>query len=594
MSSGFSGGGAPEFYAATGGIRPRSATAGPQQQLYRAAQQQFQGIFLDPSASQIAQQPAPPPLNLIGKRTLSEFQQNQALNNLLLRSVRPRTYLQRSPLEFSGALPAQRFGVPLLQQLRPQPINLANGGTNPTNPTPAPAPINQGVETETKMMNRLQELEKALLDDDDNGDAASVITNANSEWSEAIQSLISPTQNPIASSSPSSSSSSSSPSSSVSVPSPAAIISKQSLVEAATAIYDGKNDVAAEILARLSSASNPRGSYEQRLMDYVLSALRARVFPAENSPPVTELFSKDHVLSTQLLYDLSPCFKLGFMAANFAILEAAAEQPAANKLHVVDFDIGQGGQYVNLIHALSTRQAGRPSAMRITAVSDFAGCEERLTAVGKQLSKVAADVRLGFEFRVVNQRPAELTRDSLGCGPDEALAVNFAFKLYRIPDESVSIENPRDELLRRAKALEPRVVTLVEQEMNANTAPFVGRVNEAFGYYGALMESIESTVQRGTSDRARVEEGLSRRVANSLACEGRDRVERCEVFGKWRARMGMAGFGPRPVSIQVVESLKARLSSGNRVNPGFTVKEEGGGVGFGWLSRTLTVASAWR
>ncbi|KAL4301874.1 hypothetical protein GQ457_10G004250 [Hibiscus cannabinus] len=87
-------------------------------------------------------------------------------------------------------------------------------------------------------------------------------------------------------------------------------------------------------------------------------------------------------------------------------------------------------------------------------------------------------------------------------------------------------ENPRDELLRRVKRLAPRVVTLVEQEMNTNTAPFASRVGEAFGYYRALFESIESTLPRENSKRVKLEEGLLREIANSVACEGRDRFER--------------------------------------------------------------------
>ncbi|KHN03668.1 Scarecrow-like protein 8 [Glycine soja] len=178
--------------------------------------------------------------------------------------------------------------------------------------------------------------------------------------------------------------------------------------------------------------------------------------------------------------------------------------------------------------------------------------------------------------------------------------VNFAFKLNKIPDESVSPENPRDELLRRVKRLAPRVVTVVEQEINGNTAPFLARVAETLSYYGALLESIEATTvgkdnSINNSDRVRLEEGLSRKLHNSVACEGRDRVERCEVFGKWRARMSMAGFELKPLSQSMVESIKARLiSANNRVNSGLTVKEENGGICFGWMGRTLTVASAWR
>ncbi|XP_030532990.1 scarecrow-like protein 8 [Rhodamnia argentea] len=635
MSSGFSGGsgggGGPEFYTATGGISARSIANAMSSINGNAASQspfrsqpQFAGIFLQPS-SQMTPQPTQPRPSLIGKRTLMEFQENPALNSLLLRSVRSKISQQSSPishLDFSAAVSppdvmsslsalsspasfsAQRYGVPLLQQLRPQPIALGNGAIHVSNQALAGVSFanvlqnrvnpNQA-ETENKMMNRLQELEKQLLNDDEDGDgdAVSVVTNTNSEWSEAIQTLISPGQKQI-SPSPTSSSSSSSPSSSLSVASPVSICSKRSLMEAATAIYDGRADVASEILTRLSAVPNPKGNSEQKLMDYMLSALKSRVSPVDNPPPVAELFNKDHMLSTQSLYDLSPCFKLGFMAANLAILEAASEQPSANKLHVIDFDVGQEGQYLNLLHALSARQAGSQSTLKITTLADNLNSEERLRLVGDRLSELAAKMGVRLEFNIVSQKLSELSRDSLGCEPDEVLAVNFAFKLYRMPDESVSVENPRDELLRRVKGLAPRVVTVVEQEMNGNTAPFMTRVGEALACYGALLESIESTVARDNSERARAEEGLSRKLRNSVACEGRDRVERCEVFGKWRARMGMAGFESKPLSQHVAESMKARLSSGSRVNPGFTVKEENGGVCFGWLGRTLTVASAWR
>jgi hypothetical protein len=448
--------------------------------------------------------------------------------------------------------------------------------------------------SEQKMMNhRLQELEKQLLDDDDEngdeGDAVSVITSTNSEWSETIQNLISPTQKPI-SPSPTSSTSSSTSSNS-SVPSPGSTCLKQSLMEAATNISEGRNDAALEILTRLAQvSSNPKGS-EERLMSYMVTTLKSRMNPSENRPPVAELFSKDHAEATQLLYEMSPCFTLGFMAASLAILEAALEDESesGNRIHVLDFDVGQGGHYVNLLHALSARRKGKPFFMKITAVSDSDGARERLGIVGKMLSREADKAGVSFAFKMAeSQKVCELTRESLGCDLDEPLAVNFAFKLCRMPDESVSTENPRDELLRRVKAMEPRVVTLVEQEMNANTAPFLARVAETSAYYGALFDSMDATVPGDNAYRVKVEEGLSRKLGNSVACEGRDRVERCEVFGKWRARMGMAGFKLRPLGRNVAEAMRALLK------PGFTVSEENGGVSFGWMGRALTVASAWR
>ncbi|KAL3753374.1 hypothetical protein ACJRO7_000724 [Eucalyptus globulus] len=306
--------------------------------------------------------------------------------------------------------------------------------------------------------------------------------------------------------------------------SPVSILWEQPLVEAATAIYEGRVDVASKILRRLSALLNPMSTSKQKLMGYMLSALKSRVSPIDYPPPVAELFTEDHVLSVRSLYDLSPCFKLGFMAANNAILEAASEQPSTNKLHVIDFDIGWEGQYYDLLDDLSMRQEGNQFTLKITALADSFYGEKRLRMLGDRLSLHAAQVRVRLVFDIVSQKPSELSRDSLGCEPDEVLAVNLAFKLYRMPDESVSAENTHDELLRRVKGLAPQVVTLVEQEMNGNTAPFPMRVEEALAYYGALLESIRSTVPRDKLKQERAEKGLSRKLGNLISCEGRDRI----------------------------------------------------------------------
>uniref|UniRef100_A0A5B7APY1 Putative scarecrow-like protein 8 n=1 Tax=Davidia involucrata TaxID=16924 RepID=A0A5B7APY1_DAVIN len=621
MSSGFSGG-APDFYTA-GGITGRSTSMNNPQAPYRSP---LAGILNDPASQIVQRRP-----DFVGKRSLAEFQnlqqqhffqqQQQALG-LYLRNVRQRTYQQHSspisplsPVDFSVSISPEsnltqisssasspaistRHGLPILQQARQQPINLCNGNgiipsSNPNFSSVSYPNLVQnrvvsnepsGQESEKKMMNRLQELEKQLLDDnDDEGDAVSVITN--SEWSETIQSLISSSQKSI-SLSPTSSSSSCSSSSA----SPPTICSKQSLLEAASAISEGKPEVATEILTRLNQVSNAKGTSEQRWTAYMASALRSRVNPTEHPPPVAELYCKEHMVSTQMLYEKSPCFKLGFVAANLAILEATSDQQL-NKLHVVDFDIGQGCQYVHLIHALAARKVDRSASVKITTFADFTnGIEERLKAVGDWLKTKAKEVGVSLNYSVLSLKICDLSLETLGVESDEALAVNLAFRLYNLPDESVTTENLRDELLRRVKGLSPNVVTVVEQEMNANTAPFVARVTEACEYYGALFDSLDATMLKDNPERVRIEEGLSRKAANSVACEGRDRVERCEVFGKWRARMGMAGFAPKPLSQQVADSLLLKLNSGTRANPGFTVKEETGRICFGWMGRTLTVA----
>ncbi|KAK3444798.1 hypothetical protein EUGRSUZ_A00766 [Eucalyptus grandis] len=369
------------------------------------------------------------------------------------------------------------------------------------------------------------------------------------------------------------------------------ILCEPLLLEAATAIDEGRVDVASEILRRLSAVRNPMSNSKQKLMGYMLSALKSRVSPIDYPPPVAELFTEEHVSSVRSLYDLSRCFELSFAAANLAIWEAASEQPSTNKLHVIDFDIGREEQYDNLLDDLCRRRKRNQLTLKITALADSIIAAERLRMLKDRLSLYAAEKGVRLAFNIVRQKLSELSRDSLGCEPDEVLAVNLAFKLYRMPDESVSAENTRDELLRRVKGLAPQVVTLVEREMNGNTAPFPMRVEEALAYYGALLESIQSRFSWKSSERARAEEGLRWKLGNSVACEGRDRVERCEVFGKWRTRMGMAGFELKPLGRDVAKSYQEIVHCQGLCE--ITVKEENGGCCFRWLGRTLTVTSAW-
>ncbi|GMH28113.1 hypothetical protein Nepgr_029956 [Nepenthes gracilis] len=607
---------------------------------------------------QLRQHQEQPPFSLIQQQLrrqqppLSLLQQQPMELGFYLRSVKQRTNYQNNASPISTLSPpldifspngniileipssvsvssGSRYGSPVCQPLAPNPITLCHvnalhNSLVPTNPPFNPNFSSSGCSTlgpnravvaqeqtpesennsSSKIMDTLQELEKQLLDDNDEDvDAVSVVTN--SEWSETLQRLMGPSpaqNNTVFSPSPTSSSSSSSCSYS-SAASPPSV--KQMISEAAAAISDGTAEASIKILSWLSQVSNSRGNSEQRLAFYMGNALRCRACPNDYPPPVVDLYGKQHIVSSYMLHDLSPCFKFGLLAANTVVLDAITT--GNGKVHIVDFDVGHGGKYLNLLRALAQRQSqtgNLDAELKITAVSTEVvrdnnitgnGIEMKSTEVVKNgLMKLAEQVGVVLKFIAVTRTIHELTRESLSCEEDEAVVVNFAFKLYRVPDESVSMENLRDELLRRVKGLRPRVVTLVEQEINCNTAPFLTRVNEALAYYGALLDSLDSTMQKDNPDRLRIEEGLGRKVANAVACEGAERVERCEVFGKWRARMRMAGFELKPLSQSVSESMRSKLNSARGGNPGFTVTEENGGVGFGWMGRTLTVVSAWR
>ncbi|GFP99811.1 scarecrow-like transcription factor pat1 [Phtheirospermum japonicum] len=342
-----------------------------------------------------------------------------------------------------------------------------------------------------------------------------------------------------------------------------------------------------DILEKRVSVS---GEPLQRLSAYVLEGLRARLLSSGsviyrklkcNEPKGSELMSYMHVL-----YQICPYYKFAYMSANVIIAEAMENE---TRVQIIDFQIAQGSQWIPFIQALSRRPGG-PPVLRITGIDDPQSAYARgggLGSVGERLSRVAKSCGVPFEFR------CEAQPSKLEVRRGEALAVNFPYVLHHVPDESVSTANHRDRLLRLVKSLSPKIVTLVEQESNTNTAGFVRRFREAVDYYAAMFESIDAAA-RPRDDRVRVsaeEHCVARDVVNIIACEGSERVERHELFGKWRLRLAMAGFCPVRLSSSVSGTVRDMLKE---YSSNYRVAEGNGALYLGWKNRALVTSSAWR
>ncbi|KAA8523778.1 hypothetical protein F0562_010201 [Nyssa sinensis] len=145
-----------------------------------------------------------------------------------------------------------------------------------------------------------------------------------------------------------------------------------------------------------------------------------------------------------------------------------------------------------------------------------------LRSVGRRLKAISEKFKIPVEFHAVLVFAPDITKDMLDVRPGEALAVNFPLQLNHAPDESVDVNNPRDELLRMVKSLSPKVVTLVEQESNINTAPFFPRFLETLEFYTAMFESINVTLPRDRKESINVEQHcLARDIVNIIACRAR-------------------------------------------------------------------------
>lgn len=447
---------------------------------------------------------------------------------------------------------------------------------------------------------KLQELERELLNDNED-DAFSVDENMDidGEWADSIKNLVLPNSPKESSSDSNLSRISSNKESHVMNPVSSTHTSqnqkaKQMLFDCAALISEGNMKEANSIISKLRQTVSIQGDPLQRLAAYMVEGLAARIETSGRGlykalkckePPTT-----DRLSAMQILFEVCPCFKFGFMAANDAIAEVFKDEEG---VHIVDFDINQGSQYITLIQALGNRTSKSPH-IRITGVDDPETVQRTvggLKIIGQRLEKLAESHGVPFEFHAVAVKTEDVTPSMLACRSSEALVVNFAFQLHHMPDESVSTVNQRDQLLRMVKSLKPKLVTVVEQDVNTNTAPFFPRFVEAYNYYSAVFESLDVTMPRDSPDRMNVERHcLARDIINIVACEGEDRIERYEVAGKWRARMTMAGFKPYPLSTRVNGTIRTLLKT---YCDRYKVKEEGGGLQFGWEDKILIVASAW-
>ncbi|XP_062210200.1 scarecrow-like protein 21 [Phragmites australis] len=350
------------------------------------------------------------------------------------------------------------------------------------------------------------------------------------------------------------------------------------------------------LMSELRQMVSVSGEPMQRLGAYMLEGLVARLSFTGHAlykslkckEPVatsSELMSYMH-----LLYDICPFFKFGYMSANGAIAEAVKDE---NFIHIIDFQIAQGSQWITMIQVLAARP-GRQPYLRITGIDDSNSAHARgggLDIVGQRLHSIAQSCGLFFEFNAVPAASHEVMLEHLGIRPGEAIAVNFAYQLHHTPDESVGIENHRDRILRMVKSLSPRVVTLVEQEANTNTAPFFLRYMETLDYYTAMFEAIDAACPRNDKKRISTEQHcVARDIVNLIACEGAERVERHEPFGKWRARLVMSGFRPYPLSSVVNSTIKTLLDSYHSY---YRLEERDGVLYLGWKNRKLVVSSAW-
>ncbi|XAR53861.1 hypothetical protein NMG60_11022566 [Bertholletia excelsa] len=371
---------------------------------------------------------------------------------------------------------------------------------------------------------------------------------------------------------------------------------KQLLLDCAEAVSEGDFSTAERLIKALEGKVSVSGEPIQRLGAYMLEGLRARLL-SSGSLICKKLNCNEPISSSELMSYMSviaqicPYYKFAYSSANAVIREAMENE---GRIHIIDFQIAQGSQWMSLIELLAKRPGG-PPYIRVTGVDDSQSAYARGGGphiVGQRLAEFAQSRGVPFEFHAAAMDGCEVELENLGVRHGEAVAVNFPYMLHHMPDESVTTRNHRDRLLRLVKSLSPKVVTLVEQESNTNTSSFFPRFRETLDYYLAMFESIDVAHPRDDKLRISTEEHcVARDIVNIIACEGVEREERHELFGKWRMRLMMAGFTPCPLSPQVGIAVMDVLKDYSK---NYRIEERGGVLYLSWKTRAMATSSAWR
>ncbi|XP_021276014.1 DELLA protein SLR1-like [Herrania umbratica] len=324
-----------------------------------------------------------------------------------------------------------------------------------------------------------------------------------------------------------------------------------------------------------------------KVAGHFIDALSRRVFQGIGGGSISGGSAYENEILYHHFYEACPYLKFAHFTANQAILEAFDGHDC---VHVVDFNLMHGLQWPALIQALALRPGG-PPLLRLTGIGPPSpDGRDSLREIGLRLAELARSVNVRFAFRgVAATRLEDVKPWMLQVNPKEAVAVNSIMQLHRLLGSDPTRNSPIETVLSWIRSLNPKIMTVVEQEANHNQPGFLDRFTEALYYYSTMFDSLEAcTVQPA---KALAEIYIQREIANVVSCEGSARVERHEPLAKWRTRLNGAGFRPLHLGSNAFKQASMLLTLFSA--EGYLVEENEGCLTLGWHSRPLIAASAW-
>lgn len=349
------------------------------------------------------------------------------------------------------------------------------------------------------------------------------------------------------------------------------------LIRLAECFETNSLQLAQAILAPLNHhrLASPNGKPLQRAAFYFKEALQS-LLTGTNSLPDN---SSENVVQTIKAYktfsNVSPIPMFSNFTANQAILEAV---DGAMIVHIIDFDIGFGGQWASFMREIAENRKINPPVIRITAIvpEDYA-MESRLMT--ENLCQFARDLNIGFEIDFISVRTFEfLSFKSVKFAEGEKIAVLLSPTIFRRIGAGFVTD------LRR---ISPHVVVHVDFE-GMLTSSFRQIIIEGLEFYSTVFESLEAAnIGICGSDWIRKIEMfvMLPKIISAVEAAGRRETP-------WREAFAGAGF--RAVGLSQFADFQAECLLRRVQVRGFHVAKRQAEMVLCWHDRALVATSAWR
>ncbi|MBA0643411.1 hypothetical protein Goklo_027706, partial [Gossypium klotzschianum] len=299
------------------------------------------------------------------------------------------------------------------------------------------------------------------------------------------------------------------------------------LLETATAIADRNSGRVQQLMWMLNELGSPYGDIDQKLSSYFLQALFSRMTDSgercyRTLSSVSEKTCSFESTRKMVLkfQEVSPWTTFGHVACNGAIMEAFEGE---SKLHIIDISNTYCTQWPTLLEALATRSDDTPSLRLTTIVTTKNGgvstsgggaaVQKVMKEIGKRMEKFARLMGVPFKFNVIHHTGDlyDLDLSNLDVKDDEALAINCVGTLHSIMDTR------RDIVISSFRRLQPRVITVVEEEadldIGVDGVDFIKGFHECLRWFRVYFEALDESFNR-TSNENPV--GLSDEVCDDV------------------------------------------------------------------------------